>query len=251
MAELPQSFVQRLGTAESFQHALDILAEITDEMGYTQVLYGYVPVPARMPDGEWVPLRLNVRNFPDGWYSGWQQFETHDPYYHACFSGTLPFEWADVQQSERLNVTERRAWEYLADFGLDRGITTPLHLPEGRFAVTSAIVDRRTANWQDIREKTRPLLFMLTHHFHKVIWERGFLSQVDYVIPVQLSPREKECLEWAAAGKGSAETAIIMGRSEETVRLHVKHAMLKLGVHKRAHAVAKAIRLGLIEPCCG
>jgi LuxR family transcriptional regulator len=245
---MSSDFEERLNGAQDFDHALDILAEITDGLGYSQVLYGYVPMPARLPDGEWVPLKLNVRNFPKGWYSGWRQFETEDPYYHACFSGTLPFEWAEVQANDGLNRREKEAWQYLADFGLDRGITTPVHLPGGRFAAVSAIVDRSTANWRDIRERTASVLFSLTHTFHKVVHEKGFSDQIDYVMPIQLSPREKECLKWAASGKATSETAIIMERSEETIRLHIKNAMLKLGVHKRAHATAKAVRLGLIEP---
>ena len=55
---------------ESFDHGLDILLEITQSLGFTQVLYAYQPVAPRLPDGQWVPLKLNVRNFPRGWEQG-------------------------------------------------------------------------------------------------------------------------------------------------------------------------------------
>lgn len=239
---------ESLNKSANFQEALDTLFEITSDLGYTQVLYAYLPAPPRLPSGEWLPLKLNVRNFPKGWYSGWEKFETEDPYYHACFNSTLPFEWARVQSSETLNPRERQAWQYLADFGLGRGITTPLHLPGGRFAAVSAIVDRANANWTHIRESTRSVVFELAHTFHETIRNNGFSDQVVYAEPVHLTPRERECLRWAAAGKATPEIAIIMDRSAETIRLHIKNAMLKLGVHKRAHATAKAVQLGLIEP---
>jgi len=241
-------YFDELNKAESFAHALDILLDITSDIGYTQVLYAYLPVPPRLPSGEWLPLKLNVRNFPRGWEDGWNKFMSVDPYYRACFEGTLPFEWADVQRSERLMPAQQAACGYLSDFGLSRGMTIPVHLPFGRFAVVSAIVDRSTANWQDIRDKSREAMFRLTHHFHKVIHQREFESQIEMVLPVRLSPREIECLYWASAGKTSSEIAIILGRSVETIRLHIKNAIAKLDASNRSHAVAKAMHLGLLQP---
>jgi len=247
MKSLIDDYGDELGKADCFDQSLDILWDIVGGLGFTQVLYAYQPFSARQIDGQWVPLRLNVRNFPNGWYREWQRFEAHDPYYHACFDQTLPFEWSEVQHSESLNPVEREAWQYLADFGLCRGITIPLHLPAGRFAVVSAIVDRSDANWSHIRECSRDTLFRLTHVFHDSVHRKGFESQIDVVEPVRLSAREKECLQWAAAGKTSPETALIINRSAETVRLHMKNAMFKLNVHNRAHAISKATRLGLLD----
>lgn len=248
MKSLINDYANELDKAESFDESLDLLLEIVERFGFTQVLYAYQPFSSRLIDGQWVPLRLNVRNFPKGWYSEWQSYEAHDPYYHACFQQTLPFEWSEVQKSEALNPVERQAWQYLADLGLGRGITIPLHLPTGRFAVVSAILDRSNANWAQIRECSRELLFRLTHVYHGTIHRKGFESQIDVVEPVRLSPRERECLRWAAAGKTSPETAVIIDRSCETVRLHIKNAMFKLNVHNRAHAIGKATQLGLLEP---
>ncbi len=248
MKSLINDYSDELDKAQDFDESLDILLEIVSRLGYTQVLYAYQPFSSRLVDGQWVPLRLNVRNFPKGWYREWERFEVHDPYYHACFDQTLPFEWNDVQQSESLHLLEREAWQYLADLGLGRGITIPLHLPAGKFAVISAILDRTNANWAHIKESSRETLFRLTHVFHEIIHKKGFETQVDVVEPIRLSPRERECLCWAAAGKTSPEIAMIIDRSAETVRLHMKNAMQKLNVHNRAHAICKATQLGLVRP---
>ena len=229
-----------LEKSESFDHGLDILLELTQSLGFTQVLYAYQPITPRLPDGQWVPLKLNVRNFPHGWQEGWTRFETHDPYYHACFNGTLPFDWRTVQSHEALRPAEREAWHYLADLGLGRGMTIPIHLPGGRFAVVSAILDRTAANWDFIFDQSRDTMFYLTHKFYNVIHQKGFEDQIVVALPIKLSPREQECLRWAAVGKTSPEIAIIVNRSVETVRLHVKNAMNKLNAHTRAHAIAKA-----------
>lgn len=62
-----------------------------------------------------------------------------------------------------------------------------------------------------------------------------------------LTPRETECLTWAARGKTSAEIAQLLNRSMETVEFHLSNAMLKLRARTRAHAVAIACLRGLIE----
>jgi len=237
----------KLDAAASFQQALDILFEISSGFGFTQVLYAYQATPPQLPGGEWLPLKLNVRNFPRGWEKGWAQFMSIDPYYHACFDGTLPFKWSDVQESRRLSPMQRAAWKYLADMGLGRGMTIPLHLPFGRFAVISAIVDRTTANFDNIIAESREEMFQLTHLFHKSIHEKHFESQVETASTVRLTPREIECLRWAAAGKTSFEIASILGISIETVRLHIKKTILKLNASNRNHAIAKASQLGIIS----
>jgi LuxR family transcriptional regulator, quorum-sensing system regulator BjaR1 len=62
-----------------------------------------------------------------------------------------------------------------------------------------------------------------------------------------LKPRERDCLQWAAAGKTAAETATILGLSQHTVNQHVLAATARLGAVNRTQAVAKAIRSGLID----
>ncbi|GLK66913.1 LuxR family transcriptional regulator [Hansschlegelia plantiphila] len=237
---------EKIGRTENFASALDCLMEVTADLGFTQVLYAYLASPARRPNGEWSPLKLNVRNFPDDWEDDWRQFMSVDPYYRACFEGTMPIEWTEVQRRPQLSTQQKAACAYLNDFGLSRGITVPVHLPFGRFAVVSAIVDRSCANWINIRATSRDRLFWLTHAFTRSVLDRGFEDQIDTIQPVRLTPRELECLQWASAGKTSADTAIIIGRSVETVRLHLKNAIRKLDACNRAQAVAAAVQMGLI-----
>jgi DNA-binding CsgD family transcriptional regulator len=62
----------------------------------------------------------------------------------------------------------------------------------------------------------------------------------------RLSRREVEVLIWAMEGKTNWEIAVILSLSERTVKFHVHNAMAKLKATSRAHAVAVAIRRGLI-----
>jgi DNA-binding CsgD family transcriptional regulator len=62
-----------------------------------------------------------------------------------------------------------------------------------------------------------------------------------------LTPRERECLTWASHGKTAGEIGTLLGISEYTAVAHLNAAMAKLKVSSRAHAVAQALRLGLID----
>ena len=63
----------------------------------------------------------------------------------------------------------------------------------------------------------------------------------------RLGERERQILEWASAGKTSGEIGTILGLSEHTVNQYIAACIQKLDATNRVHAVARALRLGLIE----
>jgi len=65
---------------------------------------------------------------------------------------------------------------------------------------------------------------------------------------VQLTPREAECLHWAACGKTKEETAMILGLTRRGVRYHIENIIFKLNAVNLAHAVAKGIHFRIINP---
>ena len=62
-----------------------------------------------------------------------------------------------------------------------------------------------------------------------------------------LTQRELEVLQRIAEGMNDRMTAQSLHISEHTVRSHIKNLYRKLGVSSRAHAVAKALREGIIS----
>ncbi len=61
-----------------------------------------------------------------------------------------------------------------------------------------------------------------------------------------LTAREIECLRWVARGKTDGEIAVILSIRPRTARFHIENAKRKLGVAKRIHAVAEALRIRAI-----
>jgi two-component system NarL family response regulator len=64
---------------------------------------------------------------------------------------------------------------------------------------------------------------------------------------VDLTPREVEVLRLAAKGLRSREIAHAIVRTEETVKMHLKHIMTKLDVDDRTEAVVVALERGIIH----
>ncbi len=62
-----------------------------------------------------------------------------------------------------------------------------------------------------------------------------------------LTPREIEVLGQVAGGNRNKDIADRLFISEETVKVHVKHVMDKLGASDRTQAVAIAVRRGIIQ----
>jgi len=69
----------------------------------------------------------------------------------------------------------------------------------------------------------------------------------DLAVIITLTPREKEVLQWSAAGKTSWEIGKIFNCSEAGVNYHFSRIRHKFGVSSRGCAVVKALELGLIE----
>jgi DNA-binding NarL/FixJ family response regulator len=62
-----------------------------------------------------------------------------------------------------------------------------------------------------------------------------------------LTEREKDVLRRVAEGNRNRDIAERLFISEDTVKVHVKHIMEKLGASDRTEAVTIAVRRGIIE----
>src|SRR5262245_4530255 len=62
-----------------------------------------------------------------------------------------------------------------------------------------------------------------------------------------LTDREVDVLKHVAGGNRNKDIAELLFISEETVKVHIKHIMEKLGANDRTQAVAIAVRRGIIQ----
>lgn len=69
----------------------------------------------------------------------------------------------------------------------------------------------------------------------------------EFVPRVDLTGREVEVLRLVAKGLRNRDIGRVLGRTEETIKVHVKHVMEKLGVTDRTEAVTLALQRGIIH----
>ena len=69
----------------------------------------------------------------------------------------------------------------------------------------------------------------------------------EHVGDESLTARELEVLERVAGGNRNRDIGGLLRISEETVKVHIKHIMDKLGAKDRTQAIAFAVRRGIIQ----
>ena len=71
--------------------------------------------------------------------------------------------------------------------------------------------------------------------------------RLQHTLPVSLTPREMEVLEWMSTPNTYKQIAAQLSVSEETVRSHAKNILEKMNQPNRAQAVLAAVKTGLIN----
>jgi DNA-binding CsgD family transcriptional regulator len=91
--------------------------------------------------------------------------------------------------------------------------------------------------------KLRPRLLSVSGVIHNALCGHKDASSVASL----LTPREVDCLRWAANGKTDGEIADILSIARWTVVTYLQNAKIKLNCSNRTSAVATALSLGIIE----
>jgi DNA-binding NarL/FixJ family response regulator len=84
------------------------------------------------------------------------------------------------------------------------------------------------------------------HRGERVIPPAVAVRLAEFPPDTELTERELEVLALVARGLANKEVAREIGRTDETVKLHLKHIFAKLGVADRTSAVTTAISRGLL-----
>lgn len=85
------------------------------------------------------------------------------------------------------------------------------------------------------------------HAGRKRIAREAAEQLAEHISDDPLTPREIEVLRHVSGGNRNRDIAELLSISEETVKVHLKHAMEKLGASDRTQAVAISVRRGIIR----
>jgi LuxR family transcriptional regulator, quorum-sensing system regulator BjaR1 len=186
---------------------------------------------------------LYITNYTDDFLQKYDA-ENHLPNNFTIFKlrqSSLPITW-DIRsyKMDPRRVERQRTIDLLAEYGMFMGANFALNDNRGGRGVMIFTGDRDIPGVAELAS-----LNLLSN----VIFDRlGIPSQdADAIDAFHLSERERQVLEWAAAGRTSREIAVIIELSEHTVNQYLASSIGKLDANNRVHAVAKALRLKLID----
>jgi DNA-binding CsgD family transcriptional regulator len=115
-----------------------------------------------------------------------------------------------------------------SNFGIRFGFTIPIHDGRGPVAALTFASDQRNVQFEVRVTSDVRVLQLIAMYFHA--HARRKLTRDNRIGKNSLSPREIECLEWAAQGKSTWDIGRILGISRHTVASYLDSAKEKLGV---------------------
>ncbi|HKJ94827.1 MAG TPA: LuxR family transcriptional regulator [Gammaproteobacteria bacterium] len=241
---LVQTLIETSLQVDSVEKLHTLCASMCEHFGFDHFIYG-----ARLPSSLVRPFVLVVSGYPDAWRSHYaaRRYLTVDPTVLHCEYNTRPLIWEDLLRDPR---TDPKAIDFMRearDFGLASGTSLPVRGSRGEAGMLSFSSEFDPDKARDNIQHALPEVFLLSAYVHEAACRLASEGTLPFK-PRDLTPRERECLLWAAEGKTSWETAQILGISERTVIFHLRNVTEKLNVSSRQQAIARAISQGLIIP---
>ncbi|MCK1572800.1 LuxR family transcriptional activator of conjugal transfer of Ti plasmids [Bradyrhizobium sp. LM6.10] len=232
MYRIFQAFVDRLTESADADALRQGMAETVNSLDLC--CFAYLSVS---PDPKIVPQLIST--YPSNWTAHYVQhhYERFDPVIIRALEQPLPFEWGLGVGPPVRSESERELFEEAARFGIRYGFTIPIHDKSGVVAAVTFAADERHSRFERSIRKHAEVLQLMAMYFHA--HARRKLVADDVINGVVLSPREIECLKWAAQGKSAWETGRILGISRHTVAFHLDNAKTKLGVRSTIQAVVR------------
>jgi LuxR family quorum sensing-dependent transcriptional regulator len=230
-------FVETCEALTSVEAVMRAIRPIVADLGFSSFILTGLPL-LNQPLESLVLLSC----WPSGWidrYSSQNYFEV-DPVGQNVLATTSPFLWGAAPY-RRDKTLSRQMMGEAAEFGLKDGFCVPIYSATGWQSAFSFAHDHKVdAGPKDLA--AAHLLALTAYGRLRILHGEEFPARR------RLTPREREVLAWAAAGKSAWETSALLGISEATVITHLDHIRRKLNVATTTHAVVVALQIGELQP---
>lgn len=198
---------------------------------------------------EWGPKEAHsfrLQNYPAHWVDFYDSNNCRgrDPVHRASGRTQKPFLWREASNLIEVTGNDERFMALAESNGLGDGFTVPSNIPgEFQGSCTFAVAPGRNLN-EDGLYLARLIGPDIFHVARTLV---GMAKLVECMTTAHLTPRQRDCLIWIAAGKSDWETGLILGISEETVSQHISDACKRMGIQKRTLLLFLALRNGAIS----
>ncbi|MHB8743465.1 MAG: helix-turn-helix transcriptional regulator [Sulfuricaulis sp.] len=236
--------IDLLSKANTVEDIHTLCSVLCHQFGFDQFQYG-----TRIPTSSNVPNYIFISSYKDEWRTRYfaKAYMSIDPVVGHCISHITPFPWKQIAPLERNDKIVRDFMGEAREFGLNSGVSFPVHTPQGDFAIFSVASKLGPEYTRTRVREVTPSTHFFTSCLHENV-RKVFQQQVAPLKTASLTERERECLLWVTEDKTTWDTSEILGVSEHIVISHLQDACKKLKVFDLKQAVARAIALDMIKP---
>lgn len=157
---------------------------------------------------------------------------------HVKKSPCPAYWFADTEQAIKNDIPRPAQLITVPNASMD-GLAFPVHLGGRKTGIAVFFAPSITVSREMLMDIHRKAFTLL-----KTLLKIELSSKVDVI---SINNRETECLQFAGNGMTSDDIAERLGLSVHTINAHLSSATSKLDSVNRIQAIAKAIRLGLIN----
>ncbi|MGL9623040.1 autoinducer binding domain-containing protein [Bradyrhizobium sp. U531] len=154
--------------------------------------------------------------------------------------------WDGRDASSANSPKQRRMFDDAMSVGIRTGLTIRIPSGKNQLAAFTLAVDDRSLELDSFIETSRDALHMMSLTYHAHVSARIDLANSHGRRDIALSQRERQCLAWASDGKTMQDIADLLGVSPRGVKFHLDNARRNLSALTLPHAVALALRQGLL-----
>ncbi|MGW1419899.1 LuxR family transcriptional regulator [Bradyrhizobium manausense] len=234
MHRIFQNFIDLLSKAENADAFCETMASTAAALDLSCFAY------LSLPDASDKQPRV-ISTYPTAWTTYYlrNHYERVDPVVVQALKDPEPFRWGIGRTTRLMSLAQREVLDQASQFGIRFGFTVPIHDGHGPIAALTFATDLQRPPFEKCIDSHARVLQLMAMYFHAHV--RRKLSGGHKIGGVLLSPRELECLEWAARGKSAWEIAHILGISRHTVASYLDNVKEKLGVRTIVQAAARLV----------
>jgi DNA-binding CsgD family transcriptional regulator len=226
--------------ASSVDGLASVLVDWRDESGVANLVYHATSVPACEQ-----PNPVLLLTYDDAWVKHYlqQDYFSIDPVVVAGRNAVLPIDWMSVDHD---TPAARHFFAEAESYGVGRhGFTLPIRGPAGERALFTVTANATDDHWHRWRSSYLRDFHLLAHYLHDRAMRLSGLRLDDLVRP--LSRRERQCLQGLVQGRTPGQIAGDLQLSASAVHGYLRTARRKLDCATLEQAIAKAVRLDLLQ----
>lgn len=183
-------------------------------------------------------LGIGLSTYPPAWIEEVlsEKYYVNDPVLLATERSITPFFWSDLPSIVHLTRKHKRILTAARRAGVEKGMTTPIHIPG---EVSASVSFATHANTEPDKGVLPAAYAIAVFGFDKA--RRLNNRRPRDITPVQLTSRQLDVISLIAVGKSEWDIAKILGLSPSTIHTHVEDAKSRYNVKTRTQLVVHAI----------